>query len=504
MKHLARTVLLFWCTVMTASSWATFEDGLSAYNTGDYATALKKWRPLARQGDADAQNSLGVAYENGKGVEQNFAEAVKLYTRSANQGNEAAQFNLGRMYAKGRGVKKSEIKAVYWYSKAAEQGNAAAQNNLGLAYANGRGVKRDDIEAVRWFTQAAEQGQADAQSNLAWMYAHGQGVTKNIEEATKWSAQATAQFAPNADQNKGTAAQAQSGKQAMPPGATRSIPIRKAGRLFRDCTTCPEMRVIHAGSFDMGSPASEAGHEYNESPVHRVNVASFALGKTEITRGQFAEFVKQSKYSTGGKCWTLVGGKFAEHNGDWRKPGYPQDDRHPVTCINWEDAQAYAKWLSRKTGEKYRLPTEAEWEYAARSDTGTSRYWGDDPDAACVYANAADRTARAKIVGATSWSTHDCTDGYAYTSPAGTFMANTFGLNDMLGNLWEWTEDGYAENYERTPVDGSAWKMIGTKRVLRGGSWNNSPQNVRAAARNKNEPELRFSIFGFRIARELP
>jgi len=113
------------------------------------------------------------------------------------------------------------------------------------------------------------------------------------------------------------------------------------------------------------------------------------LGKTEITRGQFAEFVNKSGYITGDKCWTLEDGNYEERKGNWRELGYPQDDNNPVACINWNDAKAYAKWLSRKTGKKYRLPTEAEWEYAARGNTGTARYWGSNPDEACGYANAA-------------------------------------------------------------------------------------------------------------------
>jgi formylglycine-generating enzyme required for sulfatase activity len=277
----------------------------------------------------------------------------------------------------------------------------------------------------------------------------------------------------------------------------------KAGKIFRDCPSCPEMVIIPSGSLAMGSPGSESGRGKDEGPVHQVNIATFALGKTEITRGQFATFVKISKYDTGDKCWTLDGGKFEERSGNWSKPGYPQDDKHPVTCINWNDAQAYAKWLSSKTGKKYRLPTEAEWEYAARGNTGTARYWGANPNDACGYANTADKTAQAQIKGATSWSANKCTDGFAYTAPVGNYKANAYGLYDMLGNVWEWTEDSYHKNYQDAPTDGSAWQGDVAKRVLRGGSWNNGPRNVRAAVRDSNKPVIRFSIFGFRLARSL-
>jgi formylglycine-generating enzyme required for sulfatase activity len=301
-----------------------------------------------------------------------------------------------------------------------------------------------------------------------------------------------------------TQAQAQVVKQGKAAKVSKAAPAAKAGKVFRDCPICPDMVVIPSGSFDMGSPGSEDGRDDDEGPVHRVNVAAFALGKTEVTRGQFAAFVKKTKYSAGDQCWTHGGGKVEERIGNWRELGHAQDDKHPVACINWNDAQAYAKWLSRTTGKKYRLPTEAEWEYAARGNAATARYWGGNPDEACGYANVADATGQAQIRGASSWSVHKCTDGFAYTAPAGSFKANAFGLKDMLGNVWEWTEDSYHDSYKDAPADGSAWQGDGAKRVLRGGSWNNSPRIVRTAVRNSYRPELRYSFFGFRLARQLP
>ncbi len=279
----------------------------------------------------------------------------------------------------------------------------------------------------------------------------------------------------------------------------------KADKIFRDCPTCPEMVIIPAGNFDMGSPDSEGGRNDDEGPLHRVNVAAFAMGKTEITRGQFAAFVKITGYNTGDNCWTLEDRKYLERVGrNWRVPGFKQDDKHPVVCINWNDANAYAEWMSHKTGKQYRLPSEAEWEYAARGNTVSARYWGDNPDQACEYANATDKTAQAQIIGATFWLVHNCTDGFAYTAPVGRFKANAFGLKDMLGNVSEWTVDNYHDSYKGAPVDGSAWPGDSDRHVLRGGSWNNDPQNVRAAIRNRNKSALRFNSFGFRLARILP
>lgn len=277
----------------------------------------------------------------------------------------------------------------------------------------------------------------------------------------------------------------------------------KAGKSFRDCAECPEMVVIPKGSLKMGSPDTEDGRNDNESPEHQVVLASFAVGKHEVTRAQFAAFVKQAKYIPAAQCKLLVDGKFEESTAGWLLPGFPQTDKHPVVCINWDDAKAYAIWISKKTGKSYRLPTEAEWEYAARGSSISARYWGDNPDQSCAYANSADMTAQEKIQGTVSWVVHNCTDGFAYTSPVGKFKANGFGLFDMLGNVLEWTEDVYAENYpnstpESKPQEGTV------RRVLRGGSWYDAPRFVRSAARDKAEPTSRYANFGFRLARSLP
>ena len=286
--------------------------------------------------------------------------------------------------------------------------------------------------------------------------------------------------------------------------SSRAAHKLNAGKVFSDCPSCPKMAVIPSGSFYMGSPAAEIGRKKDEDPVHQVSIASFALGKTEITRGQFAQFVKETAYSTGNRCWTIEDGKYQERNGNWQKFGYLQDDKHPVVCINWHDAVAYAKWLTRKTGKQYRLPTEAEWEYAARGKTSTARYWGESSDDACKYANVGDKTTKEQIKAAASWKVHNCKDGFAYTAPVGSFKANAFGLNDMLGNVWEWVEDSYHDNYQGAPVDGSAWKGDDKKRVLRGGSWYDAPRFVRAAGRDKAVPASRYDNIGFRVARMLP
>ena len=274
------------------------------------------------------------------------------------------------------------------------------------------------------------------------------------------------------------------------------------GATFRDCPDCPELVSVPAGSFRMGSAANEIGRAAHEGPQRTVKVPRFALGKYEITRGQFAAFVKATGYSASGGCWYWLVIWHFDRNRSWKKPGWAQTDEHPVSCINWEDARAYTLWLSQKTGHNYRLPTEAEWEYAARAGTESPRFWGHNPRNACKYGNVYDRTSSAKY--RAPWAHHDCEDGYAETAPVGKFQANAFGLHDMLGNAPEWVTDCWRGNYKNAPTDGAAFTNSDCKkRTIRGGSWAHWPDLVRSATREHDEPYDREIKYGFRVVREL-
>jgi formylglycine-generating enzyme required for sulfatase activity len=174
-----------------------------------------------------------------------------------------------------------------------------------------------------------------------------------------------------------------------------------------------------------------------------------------------------------------------------------------VSCVSWNDAKAYLSWLSEVTGVKYRLPTAAEWEYAARAGTQTARFWGDDSSQACRFANVSDRTP--KHVGRdvfNSSNPHPCSDGQGWVAPVGSFSANSWGLFDMLGNVLEWTEDCGQGVYGVTPTDGSAWTRADcTTREMRGGSYRHAPAEARAASRVAEPPEWRYYFLGFRVAR---
>ena len=202
----------------------------------------------------------------------------------------------------------------------------------------------------------------------------------------------------------------------------------------------------------------------------------------------------------GDACGTYEGGEWKKRTGrSWRSPGYGQEDTHPVVCVSHEEAVAFARWLSGETGLRYRLPTEAEWEYAARAGTQTSRHWGDDPSRACGYANVVDRTLKEGYSN-WQWRIHDCRDGQVHTAPVGGYRANGYGLHDMLGNVWEWTCSEYDEGYggaEQRCTSGSEGR-----RVIRGGSWSNDPRRVRAAFRSRYATDYRLFYLGFRLAQD--
>ena len=280
------------------------------------------------------------------------------------------------------------------------------------------------------------------------------------------------------------------------------------GERFRDCdgTWCPELVVVPSGSFMMGSPSGEAGRDDTlEGPLHRVRIAErFAVGVTEVTRGQWSAFVSETGHSKGDSCRTYESGGWRERGGrGWRNPGYSQSDGHPVVCVSWEDAQAYVGWLSSKTGKSYRLLSESEWEYVARAGTSTARYWGEGEANQCRHVNGADRTLKERYSD-WNWTTSGCRDGHAHTAPVGSFVANGYGLHDVLGNVWEWTMDCWNESYAGSPTDGSAWLSgFCNYRVLRGGSWNDYPSFLRSAFRYRNTSGYRYDSFGFRVARTL-
>ncbi|MGQ9669694.1 MAG: formylglycine-generating enzyme family protein [Desulfosoma sp.] len=263
---------------------------------------------------------------------------------------------------------------------------------------------------------------------------------------------------------------------------------------------------IPGGCFRMGSEASEQGRDRDEGPSHEVCLDGFWMGQKEVTRGEFRRFVEDAGYVTEaekeGFSWVYTGTWEKRGGYSWRRPGFYQDDTHPVVHVSYNDALAMAKWLGEKAQASIGLPTEAQWEYACRSGRLAARYWGDDAHEACAYANAADRTAAKDFP---SWTVHDCYDGFVFTAPAGTYRPNAYRLQDMLGNVWEWCADGYdPQAYRRHGPKNPAVLDAGvTARVIRGGSWYSRPDHVRCAKRDAlSRPDRRSQDLGIRLIRQ--
>ena len=282
---------------------------------------------------------------------------------------------------------------------------------------------------------------------------------------------------------------------------------------FRDCPECPEMAVVPAGSFRMGSPSWEQGRDDSEGPMHEVTFAApFALGVYEVTVAEFGRFVDETGYRTDAErdsdtgCRTMeipTRNKWEYTAGrSWRDLEYEIEGDQPVTCVSWDDAKKYVAWLSENAGMPYRLPSESEWEYAARAGSETKYHFGNDETQLCAYGNVLDET---PLPNGHTWTNKvACSDGAVYPTRVGTYRPNAFGLYDMHGNVWEWTEDCSNGSYAGAPSDGSAWENGDcTQRVLHGGSWNDRPSILRAASRLRDATGDRDFFIGFRVARTL-
>ncbi len=294
---------------------------------------------------------------------------------------------------------------------------------------------------------------------------------------------------------------------------------KKPGETFKDCADCQTMVVLPAGSFKMGSTPEEQTREgvpatfaIHEGPVRDISFARpFAIATTETTRGQFARFVKATNRPIPTECatynptddtWAGTKGQAAS----WQNPGFAQTDEHPVVCISVNDALDYAAWMTKSTGHHYRVPSEAEWEYAARGGTRTTRPWGDAPTQICARARIMTSGTFAAIGYPDSWTDElVCSNKASFTAPVASFDANPWGVYDMLGNAWEWVADCAAPDHATLPADGSM-ETHGdcNHRLAKGGAFHSRFWLARPATRGGGQgPDNRPVAATIRIVRDL-
>jgi len=276
--------------------------------------------------------------------------------------------------------------------------------------------------------------------------------------------------------------------------------LNKGPATVQDCPLCPVLVQVPAGQFQMGSAKGEPGRD--EGPVHTVRVEKpFWLAATEVTNRQFRAFVAETGHTVAPGCQALDQNPAA----NWTDPfgGRALDPDEPVVCVSWADTRPFLAWLSQKAGRPYRLPSEAEWEYAARAGGAGDFPWGDDEEESCAYGNVYDAAAAGRF----RWPATKCSDGAAVLAKVGSYKPNGFGLYDMVGNVWEWVEDCYVMPYlaghsTAAPVPPPAGKAC-EKRGVRGGSWMTRASRNRVAFRGRDPEDARYFMFGFRVARDL-
>ena len=629
--------LLFWESVKDSADAADLEAYLGRYPSGAYE-ALARIRLGRLEGSVEGSalpESAGTAapaqegspgpapnpesMESSLGLGRSERRRIQegLAALGFDPGPADGLFGRGTRGAIGRWQSSRGESATGYLDAESAKALLAAAGSQTQGGASDEAVQAERLAAEREFW-ASVKGSKDPRDFDAYLAAYPGGVYETLARRRRDELVEADDAAYAKAQSLGTVESYGRYLSAYPSGRhagearRRELTLREAerlarerepGRRFRDCEGCPEMVVLPAGSYRMGSPPDEEGRDDSEGPVHRVTISKpIAVGRYEVTRGEYRRFVKETEYTKGGACLTVDGGEIKEDSGrGWRNPGYGQNDNHPVVCVSWEDARAYARWLSRKTGKTYRLPSESEWEYAARAGTSTATYWGDDPADVCAYENSWDAATMFQVFqklnehfGSMQWirefqsgrlarwiSNQDaglqtvlgtvflflepeegmlvsldlyyqrnparrpkrklpsgklpdmkeflsategrlCNDGYAGTSPVGSFSPNAFGLHDMLGNVSEWTLDCWNDSYRGAPRDGSAWESAGFEqskagymtplgesgvcdwRAFRGGSWGFglfTPGSLRSASRSGLISDSRTLYLGFRVAR---
>ena len=425
---------------------ADFDSGQTAWDGGDVAQAVEQWRSGADEGDARSMLALGRLYRLGVGVLQDDVTAYMWLNLAAARGNLEAVHE------------RNELVETMTADARAEGQRLARVWQPGMDAATGAAAQPGSLppEAIR-----------EAQGLLAEL-GYELGPADGVWGAR--SAAAYRAFLHDAGLPASNVLTLQA-LLAMHSLAGRQDVEKHVGETFRDCTDCPEMVVLPEGSFMMGSPPDEKGGARHEGPQRRVEIGySLAVGRFEVTVAEWDACAADRS------C-------YKEFND---RPG----DDYPVVWVSWKEAQPYLAWLKRKTGENYRLLTEAEWEYAARAGTTTAYYTGSSISENEANYWEGDRSTQISLE--------------SLLVPVGSYRPNAFGLHDMHGNVWEWAADCYRSSYDGAPSDGSGWtsdSCDSDERVMRGGSGDNYPQYLCSASRYYLSPNYGYYDIGFRVAR---
>ena len=476
------------------------------YDKGkDYTEAAKWYRLAAEQGDVFAQYNLGYMYDNGQGVPQDYEQALKWYTKAAEQGDMDAQYNLGNLYYNGQGVTQDYIEAEKWFRKAAKQGDGDSQYILGLMYNNGQGVIQDEKEALEWFRRAAEKGNQEGQYILGYMFYSGNGLSQNYQKAIIWYEKAAEQGNEEAQLALGNIYYTGTGvkqdyqkarkwyEKAAEQGNTdaqntldfmneeekntKDKDIEQAvqetkDRVIIEKTESKELEkdfvFVDGGTFNMGS----FNGNIDERPVHKVTLNSFYMCNHEVTQEE----------------WETVMGN---------NPSYFKGESRPVETVSWIDVINYCNnrsllegrnpcysfdneiYVCDFTANGYRLPTEAEWEYAAKGGQKSQ-------DKSLTKNNNLNNFA---------WYNNN---SEGFTHKVMQKQSNELGLYDMSGNVYEWCWDWY-DNYDYKDQENPTGANTGKSRVVRGGSWNYSEEYCYTNIRDYETPNLKYNYIGFRV-----
>ena len=488
---------------------------------------MRHWQEAANRHDHRAMQGLGLLYQKGLGVLQDHVKAHMWFNLAASRGNADAadqRDNLARHMTEEARATAQTLAQSWKIETGHAKSNSGRKELLGNPEddANLDVSSRAAIQEAQTLLQAlghkpgpidGKWGPRSIRAYHNFLQAIGNKINDILTEenllALRQSAEHWKAVTAKTTGSTGSSDLKGNGKvrNALPQKTGRpEVNAALAAKSFQDCPKCPEMIAVSPGSFEMGSPEHEEGRYDSEGPQYLVTIAKpFAIGKYEVTVDEFKAFSKDTGRDEPSACNVYRKGKWkAETGRGWHNPGFEQSGQHPVVCITWKDAKAYIRWLNQVTGNVYRLPSEAEWEYVARGGIVGRNYWDGIAEAQCEFANGGDK----KLIEHYTdweWSAAPCSDGFVYTSPVGRFGPNDFGVSDMLGNAWEWVEDCWHHGYSGAPADGGAWTEGGncSFRMARGGSWYFIPRFLRFAYRRKAHSEGRYYHFGFRVAQTI-